>query len=297
MVHRQQPRLTAEAANHPLLSAPCGVLLRWFTGRRCGHAPDVLRQVLPQAWTVGLRFSMATASRVLDELARSGMIAKDWVPALRVADPAIDDELEDVLAKVRAASPVLPKPSCIWRAFTLPLAQVEVLVLGQDPYPNAAHAVGLSFSTGAGGPIPGSLQNIYRELFVTQSHWPADGDLSAWSGRGVMLLNRALTLPVDPAARPRRHIRWWRPLAIATMSAIAREAAERPIAALLWGTPAHRMRRYLEPNVQTFASSHPSGMSATRPAGGERPFRDSSPFVAVNAWRRSRGASEIDWSL
>ncbi|WP_018157581.1 uracil-DNA glycosylase [Demetria terragena] len=240
---------------------------------------------------------MTSYPDVLDDLVSSGAIAGDWPPALRAADPEIDEKLKDVLAKVEFTAPLLPASKCMWRAFELPLSRVRVLILGQDPYPNAEHAVGLSFSTGSGGPIPGSLQNIYRELYGPRTSWPADGDLSDWVNRGVMLLNRALTRPVGQDARPKRHVGWWRPLAVATCRAIAREAATRPIAALLWGVPAHRMREHLGSDVKIFANSHPSGMSVTRPSGSERPFRGSEPFAAVDEWMVSRGESKVGWAV
>jgi uracil-DNA glycosylase len=154
-----------------------------------------------------------------------------------------------------------------------------------------------SFSTRPAGDIPDSLANIYAELAAVGYPTPGIGDLSAWSAQGVMLLNRSLTLPRDKQARPKRHIRMWSPLAVAAMKAIRAEAEARPIAAMLWGVPSHRMRQYLEPEVAVFASSHPSPMSVQRTAGAERSFRGSNPFGEVNRWFESRSASPIDWTI
>jgi uracil-DNA glycosylase len=81
------------------------------------------------------------------------------------------------------------------------------------------------------------------------------------------------------------------------MRAIRAEAAARPIAALLWGVPAHRMRKLLQPGVQVFSSSHPSLMSVDRTAGAEASFRGSDPFGQVNNWLTSRSVKPIDWTL
>jgi uracil-DNA glycosylase len=54
--------------------------------------------------------------------------------------------------------------SVLWRAYELPLREVRVLILGQDPYPDPDRAAGLSFSTGPAGDIPDSLANIYADL-------------------------------------------------------------------------------------------------------------------------------------
>lgn len=242
---------------------------------------------------------MAGATRVLDRLAQDGKIAVDWVAALRAADTGIDTKLEVCLARVAGAGPYLPAEqdgnSVMWRAFELPLSRVRVLILGQDPYPNPARATGLSFSTGPGGDVPDSLANIYDE-FATDHPPPRTGDLTPWTGQGVMLLNRALTLPYGDHSGPKRHIRWWSPLAVASMKAIRAEADARPIAAMLWGVPAHGMRKHLAPEVKVFASSHPSPMSVLRTAGAEPAFRGSDPFGQVDRWFASRHVDPIDWT-
>lgn len=240
---------------------------------------------------------MGDSTKTLDALVRDQRIAPDWAEGLRRVDPGIDAKVDACLTKLAGSGPYLPAEDAIWRAFEVRLASVRVLILGQDPYPNPSHAVGLSFSTGANGPIPASLRNVYLELRECVYEPPNHGDLSAWSERGVMLLNRALTLPLDPHARPRRHFRWWAPLVASAAKAIALEAAGRPIAALLWGVPAHRMRAHLEPNVRVFAASHPAPRSVTRSAGGEVPFRGSAPFTRINDWMTQREAPTIDWKL
>jgi uracil-DNA glycosylase len=243
---------------------------------------------------------VAGGAQILDRLAGDGKIAADWVAGLRAADAGIDTKLDNCLAKLADAGPYLPVEqdgnSAIWRAFQLPLTRVRVLILGQDPYPDLARATGLSFSTGPGGDIPDSLANIYRELPV-EFPPPKSGDLTSWTKQGVMLLNRALTLPCGEQPKPKRHIRWWSPLAVATMKAIRVEADSRPIAAMLWGAPAHGMRKYLAPEVEVFASSHPSRLSVLRSAGAEPAFRGSDPFGRVNRWLGSCHVDPIDWSI
>lgn len=97
----------------------------------------------------------------------------------------------------------LPSGANVLRAFTYPLADVRVLIVGQDPYPTPGHAMGLSFSVAADvRPVPRSLGNIFDEY---QSDLglpkPANGDLTPWSEQGVMLLNRVLTVrPGNPAS-------------------------------------------------------------------------------------------------
>lgn len=88
-------------------------------------------------------------------MALEDLMAPDWAGALS----GIEDELRSVLAFVAAeagrGTHVLPAASNILRAFRQPLADVKVLILGQDPYPTPGHAVGLSFAvSGQTRPIP-----------------------------------------------------------------------------------------------------------------------------------------------
>ena len=52
----------------------------------------------------------------------------------------------------------------VLRAFTRPLADVRVLIVGQDPYPTPGHPIGMCFACDRHvRPLPRSLANIYRE--------------------------------------------------------------------------------------------------------------------------------------
>jgi uracil-DNA glycosylase len=66
---------------------------------------------------------------------------------------------------------------------------------------------------------------------------------------------------------------------------------------MLWGVPAHGMRKHLEPEVAVFASSHPSPMSVDGTAGATSPFRESNPFAEVNHWLESSSVDPIDWTI
>ena len=91
--------------------------------------------------------------------ARTGR--RHWRPqAGRIT--AMGDFLRAELAAGRGYLPAGPN---VLRAFARPLAEVRVLIVGQDPYPTPGHAVGLSFCVAPDvRPIPRSLANIYREL-------------------------------------------------------------------------------------------------------------------------------------
>src|ERR1035441_3463179 len=99
-------------------------------------------------------------------------------------------------AEIAAGRGYLPAGKQVLRAFRQPFADVRVLIVGQDPYPTPGHPVGLSFSIAPEvRRLPPSLANIFREYASDLGYpAPATGDLSPWTERGVMLLNRVLTV-------------------------------------------------------------------------------------------------------
>jgi len=130
------------------------------------------------------------------------LIAPDWAHALAPVEPQVAAMGEFLRAEVAAGRTYLPAATHILRAFTHPMADVRVLIVGQDPYPTPGHPVGLCFSVEREvRRLPPSLVNIYKELHADLGIEPAGhGDLSAWADHGVLLLNRVLTVrPRAPA--------------------------------------------------------------------------------------------------
>ena len=140
-------------------------------------------------------------------LVDKGLMAADWAEALAPVDEQIAGMGRFLREEVAAGRGYQPAGDLVFRAFRRPLADVRVLVVGQDPYPNPRHPIGLSFAVERHvRPLPPSLVNIYRELRDDLGIEPPDhGDLSAWADRGVMLLNRVLTVrPGDSNSHPAR---------------------------------------------------------------------------------------------
>ena len=116
---------------------------------------------------------------------------------------------EFLRGELAAGRGYLPAGEHVLRAFAQPLDAVRVLIVGQDPYPTPGHPVGLSFSVAPDvAPIPRSLANIYQELGTDLGlPRPTTGDLSPWAERGVLLLNRVLTVgPGKPGKIGRAHV-------------------------------------------------------------------------------------------
>src|SRR4051794_15837307 len=118
------------------------------------------------------------AATPLDQL-----VAPDWARALAPVEPQIRAAGQFLRDEVAAGRGYLPAGDDVLRAFRRPLAQVRVLVVGQDPYPTPGHPMGLSFSVQPDvRPLPRSLGNIFRELVADVGvPLPASGDLSLWA--------------------------------------------------------------------------------------------------------------------
>jgi len=174
----------------------------------------------------------------------------------------------------------------VFRALALAPEKVRVLIVGQDPYPNAAHAMGLSFSVPREvSPLPGSLRNIRIELADDLGgDLPDNGDLSAWLDRGVLLLNRHLTTVVgQPGAH--QSLGW----DVVTDDLIrALVHCQQNFVAILWGKQAAELEPLLA-DTPIIRSAHPSPLSA------HRGFFGSKPFSRANALLAEAGVEQVQW--
>ncbi|HWS57784.1 MAG TPA: uracil-DNA glycosylase, partial [Actinotalea sp.] len=68
------------------------------------------------------------------------VMAPDWARALAPVEPRLRAIGDALRAESAAGRPWLPAPGAVLRAFAEPLADVRVLVVGQDPYPTPGHA-------------------------------------------------------------------------------------------------------------------------------------------------------------
>ncbi|QWC84074.1 uracil-DNA glycosylase [Nocardioidaceae bacterium] len=228
-----------------------------------------------------------TAPGSLDSLVERGLMAADWAEALAPVGPDIARMGDFLRAEVAAGRGYQPAGELVLRAFERPLAGVRVLLVGQDPYPTPGVPVGLSFSAARGTPVPASLRNIYTELSDDLGVAPAPhGDLTAWADRGVLLLNRVLT--VRPGEANSHRGKGWEAVTECAIDALAARGG--PLVGLLWGNPARSLRARLG-DVPCVESPHPSPLSAHRGFFGSRPFSQ------VNAALEAQGADAIEWRV
>jgi uracil-DNA glycosylase len=227
-------------------------------------------------------------------------------PLRSIVDPGWADALEPVAgriaamgdflrAEVAAGRRYLPAGENVLRAFKQPFAAVRVLIVGQDPYPTPGYAVGLSFSVAPEvRRLPGSLVNIFREYSEDLGYpTPTTGDLTPWAERGVLLLNRVLT--VQPGKPGSHRGKGWEEVTDQAIRALAaRKSAgrvgEEPLVAILWGRDARTLAPLLE-GIPAIESAHPSPYSAANGFFGSR------PFSRANHLLEQEGAQPVDWKL
>lgn len=216
-----------------------------------------------------------------------GVIPLDWVEALGGAASAKRlDPISEWVADRRRTHCVLPAPDQVFAALhTTPFASVRAVILGQDPYPNRMHAMGLAFSVPRHvTDLPRSLRRIRAELHSDcDIALPEHGSLEAWANRGVLLLNTTLT--VDEGGSDTHRAAGWPAFTDAVIDAVAAKAS--PVVFMLWGKHAQAKTRLIEARGQVAVPS-PHPMARQQPV-----FRGSQPFRRANAAL----ADPIDWRL
>jgi uracil-DNA glycosylase len=219
----------------------------------------------------------------------SNIIDAGWAGALEPVADRIAAMGEFLRAEIAAGRRYLPSGENVLRAFKQPFGDVRVLIVGQDPYPTPGHPVGLSFSVAPQVQrLPPSLVNIFREYGEDLGYpAPANGDLTVWSERGVLLLNRVLT--VQPGKPGSHRGKGWEEVTDQAIRALAARRT-RPLVAILWGRDARTLVPLLD-GAGCIESAHPSPYSASSGFFGSR------PFSRANQLLEQHGGETVDWKL
>lgn len=208
----------------------------------------------------------------------------DWQALLLDQRPL----LEAIELRFDADPHAIPSKRNLLRAFTHPPSHYRVLIVGQDPYPNPAHAMGLAFAVPRGTtPLPATLGNIFKELRADLGvELVQQGDVAPWLDRGVMLLNRHLSTRADNSAA---HLSFgWAEFTAAAIKALV-SVRRQQLVAILWGKQAQELAPLLM-RCRVISSSHPSPLSSYRGFLGSR------PFSGCNNLLLELGLEPIDWS-
>jgi uracil-DNA glycosylase len=214
-----------------------------------------------------------------------------WRPALQdeIGKPYFA-ELARFVADERRSHAVFPPEDEVFAALELtPYDDVEVVLLGQDPYHDDGQAHGLCFSVRPGVRPPPSLVNMFKELQSDVGfRVPNNGYLEPWARQGMLLLNAVLTVR---AHTPNSHKnKGWETFTDAVLRAV--NDKRDPVVFVLWGGYAQKKAKLIDTSRHTvIQSAHPSPLSARSGFFGSR------PFSAINEALRRNGARPIDWQL
>ncbi len=195
-----------------------------------------------------------------------------------------------LLKEKKAGKTIFPRGEEYFAALnTTPFDQVKVVIIGQDPYHGPGQAHGLCFSVKPGVPAPPSLVNIYKELKSDLGiNPPSHGYLLDWAKQGVLLLNAVLTVQAGMAASHQG--KGWEQFTDAIVHALNDQ--REGLVFVLWGAYAQKKGAFINRQKHlVIEGPHPSPLSA------HRGFLGSKPFSKINAYLRSLGHAEIDWSL
>ena len=159
---------------------------------------------------------------------------------------------------------IYPAGPDIFRAFNLcPFEGVQVVILGQDPYPNPDTADGLCFSS-RGSQTPASLQIIFKEIFTdfniqyfheeNYNQFFATNSLQNWAENGFLLLNSTLTVE---RGKPGSHNNMgWEIVVDSIFDGLNKR--DDPIIFLLWGKHAESYRPKIAQHHLSFTAPHPA---------------------------------------
>ena len=194
-----------------------------------------------------------------------------------------------LVEQARAGKQIFPPAAKIFSALdATPFEQVQVVILGQDPYHGPGQAHGLCFSVLPGVPVPPSLQNIYAEIQRNLDlPAPDHGCLTPWAQRGVLLLNSVLTVEMGKAGSHQK--KGWEGF---TDEIVAQLNSDREgLVFMLWGAYAQAKASRVDPRRHLLLRApHPSPLSA------HRGFIGCGHFSRANDYLARRGGG-IDWSL
>ncbi|MBE5743935.1 MAG: uracil-DNA glycosylase [Clostridiales bacterium] len=198
--------------------------------------------------------------------------------------------IRNFLKKEYSEQTIYPDMHDIFNCFALTdYSSVKAVILGQDPYHGYGQAHGLCFSVKKGVKLPPSLNNIFTELKSDiGANVGADGDLTKWAERGVLLLNTVLTVREgNPNSHKDCGWQWFTDEVIKLLN-----EREKPIVFILWGANARSKKKFIDTSRHFIVeSAHPSPLSSWQG------FFGSKPFSKTNELLISAGINPIDWNL
>ena len=185
-----------------------------------------------------------------------------------------------------------PEYPDVFNVFTMPLDEIRVVILGQDPYPKQGQAIGYAFAVSEDTTKPASLRIIEKE--VGQE---VDRTLKKWREQGVFLLNTALTVEKNNASS---HIPHWEMFTITVMEIIS---TVNPCVWMLWGKYAQGYKSHIKNFVYEYPLSHEltKNVILEAPHPASEAYRKGAGFIGCGHFEKAnkalyaKGLSQIEW--
>lgn len=175
----------------------------------------------------------------------------------------------------------------------IPERDVQVCIIGQDPYPDRAFATGYAFSIPrqyTSEYFPPTLRTIFKEYTSDLGYpFPDTGDLSGWISQGVLLWNAI------PSCRSNQSLSHdWEEWSWLTKEIVER-LSEKGIVFAFLGAVAKRFLQYVDlTKNEVILTSHPSPRASRF---SQTPFEGSRLFSTINDKLVSQGLKPINWRL
>lgn len=231
---------------------------------------------------------------------------KSWKKIFKKHSELLNDINEQLdycmkVAKEGTVVNIYPYPKLLYNTFKLPLKDINIVILGQDPYhghyKDVPQAMGLSFSVPKTHPIPSSLRNIYNNMkeYKHCDKIPKHGDLTQWVEQGCMLLNTSLTVQ---EGIPGSHTEYWEKFTDEIIKYISKK--RKNIVFLLWGKHAANKKNLIDGKKhKIIITSHPSGHSFAKPlrSYSAPAFKDFDHFGETNKYLKSKDIKPINWNI
>lgn len=205
--------------------------------------------------------------------------------------PYFKDLIKNIESSYKEEDITPPKERIYYALSLANPKDINVIILGQDPYPSKNVANGLAFSVSKNTPIPQSLKNIYKELNIEYGY-PipnTNGDLTPWSKQGVLLLNTSLTTIVGKPNSMKKI--GWHTFTDHLLMKLSNLDDHKRVC-LLFGNEAIKKESLLnKENSLVIKCVHPSPLSASRG------FFNSNCFKKVNELLTESNLNEINWKI
>lgn len=207
-------------------------------------------------------------------------IHSSWIPIMEILNK--DEKLRELNTKILPNQTFYPEAENIFNVFSMPVQDIKVVILGQDPYPRKGQAIGYSFAVSEETNIPASLRIIKQEIInngvagdmISTQHtdikWKS---LEHWREQGIFLLNTALTVEEGKAGS---HLKYWNDFIIEVIKFISQKDK---VVWLLWGKKAQAYKEFIAENNIVLEAPHPA---AETYSGGTAGFYGCKHFSKVN---------------